>query len=232
MMYQKILIIILLFILFVLFIYTREGFNNEYPQSNYSPNSEEPLPVALDGTTYVSPDSNGKCPKGMVRDISDKESLCNGGCDQGKFYKLDKTVYGCLLLNTDYPQMRYPKNILADDKKTYYVSPTVDAECPRMFNLDKKTGLCHTKCKENEKFYGNIGCILLNTKYSQSKYDGSDNPYPYTEDKITQFVSPTSNALCPKGFYLDYSSGLCYTKCPSGKKFNSEMSGESIIGCN
>ena len=231
MMYQKIIIIILLFVLFVLFIYTREGFNNDYPESKYSPNSELQLPMALDGTTYVSPDSEGNCPEGMQRDLTDIDSLCNGGCKQGKFYRVDDTVYGCILLNKDYPQHKYPKNILADDKKTYYVSPTSDARCPKFFDLDTKSGLCHTKCRENANFYGTLGCALLNTTYSQGQYDGSDNPYPYAEDNTTQFVSPTSTAVCPKGFYLDYSSGLCHTKCPSGKNFNGETSGSSIIGC-
>jgi len=234
-MYQKIIIIIILFVLFVLFglfAYT-EGFNNEYPESNYTPNTELQFPMALDGkTTYVSPDSKGNCPEGMKRDINDIDSLCNGGCDQGKFYKADDIVYGCMLLNKDYPQIKYPKYILADDKKTYYVSPTIDARCPKLFNLDTKTGLCHTKCGEKEQFYGTLGCSLLNTNYSQGQYDGSNNPYLYAEDNITQFVSPTSTAVCPKGFVLDYSSGLCHTKCPSGKKFNSETSGSSIIGCN
>jgi len=212
--------------------YIKEGFNNEYPESKYSPNTELHLPMALDGKTYVSPDSNGKCPEGMERDINDIDSLCNGGCDQGKFYKVDDVVYGCMLLNKDYPQIKYPKHILADDKKTFYVSPTVDARCPKFFNLDTKTGLCHTKCGENEKFYGTLGCALLNTAYSQSQYDGSDNKYPYAEDNITQFVSPTSTAVCPNGFVLDYSNGLCHTKCPSGTKFNGEPSGSSIIGCH
>lgn len=230
----KIIIIFLLFVLFLLFgfVYIKEGFNTQYPESKYSPNTELQIPIALDGKPYISPDSNGKCPKGMVRDINDIDSLCNGGCNEGKFYKVDDTVYGCMLLNKNYPQTKYPKYVLADDKKTYYVSPTMDARCPKFFNLDPKTGLCHTKCGDKEQFYGKIGCALLNTTYSQGQYDGSNNPYIYAEDNTTQFVSPTSSAMCPKGFYLDYSSGLCHTKCPSGKKFNGETSGLSIIGCN
>ena len=75
-MYQKIIIIILLFVLFVLFIYTREGFNNQYPESNYTPNTELQFPMALDGrTTYISPDSKGNCPQGMERDINDIDSF-------------------------------------------------------------------------------------------------------------------------------------------------------------
>lgn len=209
-----------------------EGFNNQYPETKYIPHTEVPIPNALDGTPYLSPYSNGKCPEGMVRNINDPDSLCNRECKQGKFYKVDDTVYGCVSLNTDYPQINNPKYVLADDQKTYFVSPTIDAVCPNLFNLDTKTGLCHTKCGENEKFYGKIGCVSLNTKYPQSQYDVSNNPFPYTEDTQTQFVSPTSSALCPKGFYLDYSSGLCHTKCPSDKKFNGETSGASIIGCN
>jgi len=230
-MYQKI-IIFLLFVLFGLFLYTTEGFNNQYPETKYIPNTEVPLPTALDGTPYVSPYSNGTCPEGMIRNINDPDSLCNRGCKNGNFYKVDDIVYGCVSLNTEYPQINNPTHVLADDKKTYIVSPTIDATCPKFFNLDTKSGLCHTKCGENEKFYGKIGCVALNTKHPQSQYDVSKNEFPYAEDNTTQFVSPTSTAVCPNGFALDYFSGFCHTKCSSNKKFNGELSGSSIIGCN
>lgn len=229
-----IFLLLLLFVttIFINFQFNKEGFNSDYPQSNYVPSTDSPIPTAMDGTAYLSPNSNGDCPKGFQRNINDPESLCHGGCKEGKFYKVDDNIYGCVKLNQKYPQIKYQDYLLAYDKKTYYVSPTTEATCPKIFNLDTTTGLCHTKCKNDEKFYGEIGCAKLNTAYSQTQYDGSDNPYPLAQDSITNFVSPTSMALCPKGFSLDYSSGLCHNKCPPGKKFNGEVSGSSIIGCN
>lgn len=213
---------------------TYEGFNTDYPQKKYSPSTDKPIPSALDGTSYISPDSNGDCPSGFERDETDPNSLCHGGCNQGKFYNVDKNVYGCVILNNDYPQQNYSSASypFAQDKKTNIVSPNIDATCPKYFNLDIRSGLCYTTCKEGQTFYGEIGCALLNTQYSQTEYDGSNNPYPIAEDGNTKFVSPTSNALCPKNFSLDYSSGLCYTECPTGTKFNGNKSGSSIIGCH
>ena len=232
-MYQKIIIILLflLFLLFGSFAYI-EGFNDKHPEKKYIPYTDVPIPTAIDGTPYLSPYSNGNCPEGMVRNMNDPDSLCNRECKQGEFYKVDDIMYGCLSLNKDYLQINHPTYVLADDEKTYFVSPTVDAVCPKLFNLDTTSGLCHTKCGENEKFYGKLGCISLNTKYPQSKYyDLSKNPLPYAEDNTTQFTSPTSNAECLKGFILDYSSGLCHTKCRPNKKFNGQESGTSILGC-
>lgn len=236
-MLLNIFIIIILFILFLWLSYkSYEGFNNQYPQRKYTPSTNIPIPTALDGTSYMSPDSNGDCPSGFKRDITDENSLCNGGCSKGKFYHVDDQVYGCVTLNTDYPQSDYDSNSLfpfADDKKTNIVSPTSTAKCPDKFVLDIRSGLCHTQCpNDKQKFYGQKGCIILNNNWSQTQYDGSDNPYLIAEDKKTKFVSPTSTAKCPKNFNLDYTSGICHTECRSGTKFNGEKSGSIIIGCN
>jgi hypothetical protein len=238
-MLKKVIIVFLLIILIIFCILlskTYEGFNNKYPQKKYKPSTNTPIPTALDGTSYMSPDANGDCPSGFERDITDEKSLCNGGCKQGKFYSVEDTVYGCVLLNTKYSQSEYSGSNypFANDKKTMIISPTSEAKCPNNFKLDIKSGLCHTECEENNLFYGEMGCALLNTKYSQTQYDGSDNPYLIAEDTKTQFVSPTSLGKCPKNFVFDYPSGLCYTACKSGRKFNGNKSGSgnSVLGCN
>lgn len=245
-------LLVLLFLLILLIFIFKENkifeglseYNTDFPQINYSPNNDNPIPTALDGTAYISPDSTGQCPKGFERDQSDINSLCHGKCKPGQnFYKLDSTVYGCVALNRDYDQKNYsPSNNkpypIADDTKTSYVSPNLDAKCPVHFKLDTKSGLCHTACTNKQLFYGMnpysksvIGCTLISTAYPQTQYDGSDNHYPITNDGTTQYVSPTSNALCPKNFVLDYPSGLCHTQCKDNKKFNGDKSGNSIIGC-
>jgi hypothetical protein len=230
-----------IFILFILFIFifmigikTYEGFNSDFPQSRYSPSTTTPIPTALDGTPYLSPDKNGNCPSEFERDQSNPESLCHGVCKQGNFYYKDNKAYGCVLLNKDYPQTNYSKENFpfAKDQKTNIVSPTIDATCPKYFDLDLKSGLCYTKCNGDTTFYGEVGCLKLNTKYSQTIYDASKNPYPIAADNETKYVSPTSSAKCPDDFSLDYKSGLCYTECPSGKKFSGDKSGSTIVGCN
>lgn len=231
---MPIFLIGLAFIAFIIITYkTYEGFNSDYPQKKYSPSTDKPIPNALDGTRYISPDSNGDCPSGFERDQSKSESLCHAPCEKGSFYNVDNKIYGCVLLNKKYPQEKYSTETYpyAEDKKTNIVSPSIDGRCPKFFELDIKTGLCHTKCNKEEMFYGNIGCLKINTNYSQTNYDGSRNPYPIAEDSKTKYVSPTSSALCPKKFSLDYISGLCYTDCPAATKFNGTKSGSSIIGC-
>jgi len=210
-----------------------EGFNTDYPQSRYKPSTSTPIPTALDGTPYLSPDKTGACPSDYQRDETNPNSLCHAPCKEGKFYKTEGHTYGCVLLNTDYPQSNYSKATypFAQDTKTNIVSPSIDAICPKYFDLDLRSGLCYTKCKEGETFYGEVGCAKLNTYYPQSSYDGT-NPQPTAADGTTKYVSPTSTAKCPKNFVLDYTSGLCHTECPSGTKFNGNKSGSSIIGCN
>ena len=237
----------MLFIIFILFVFmfglikTYEGFNTDYPQSRYSPSTKTPIPTALDGTPYLSPDTNGNCPSTFERNKTESNSLCHASCKEGDFYYDDDQVYGCVLLNNLYPQTKYSKENypFAEDKKTNIVSPTIDAKCPKYFDLDIRSGLCHTKCSEGNKFYGQAGCALLNTNYLQTTYDGSDNvhdasdnPYPIAADGTTTYISPTSNAICPKNYSLDYNSGLCHTECPSGTKFDGKKSGSNIIGCN
>lgn len=230
----------MLFIIFILFVVvfglikTYEGFNSDYPQSRYSPSTNTPIPIALDGTSYLSPDKNGNCPNGFERDQSNSNSLCHPACKEGEFYYDDNKVYGCVLLNKLYPQTKYSKENypFAEDQKTNIISPTIDAKCPKYFDLDIRSGLCHTKCNEENKFYGKAGCAKLNTNYLQTTYDGTNNPYPITSDGTTTYVSPTSNAICPTNFVLDYKSGLCHTECPSGTKFSGDKSGSTIVGCN
>jgi hypothetical protein len=236
---MKINIILILFLLillfFLFFVYkTYEGFNSEYPQSRYKPSTTTAMPTALDGTPYVSPDKNGACPSDFERDQTNPKSLCHAVCKEGKFYHIDNKVYGCVLLNTAYPQTNYSTATYpyAKDNKTNIVSPTIDAKCPNYFDLDLRSGLCYTKCNGDDIFYGEAGCAKLNTKYLQTIYDGSDNPYPIAADGTTKYISPTSTASCPNKFSLDYSSGICHTECPSGTKFNGKNSGSTIIGCN
>lgn len=231
------IMIIILIVYLMIFIYglikTYEGFNTDYPQSRYKPSTTTAIPTALDGTPYISPDKSGSCPTDFERDESNVNSLCHAECKKGKFYHTDNKVYGCVSLNTDYPQSNYSKENypFAKDTKTNIVSPTIDAKCPKYFDLDLNSGLCYNKCKDDLKFYGEIGCVKLNTTYSQNTYNGDSTPYPIAADNETKYVSPTSNAICPDKFSLDYSSGLCHTACPSDKKFNGSNSGTTIVGC-
>ena len=225
-----ILIIFILFIVIIGFIKTYEGFNTDFPQSKYKPNRKTPIPTAVDGTPYVSPNEKGDCPNGFQRDRTNPNSLCHGACSKGNFYyddtKMFNNAYGCVKLNTSYPQKNYPKADypFAKDGKTNIVSPTTDAKCPKFFELDLNTGLCYTKCDVGFNFYGEIGCVRLNTSYPQSSYN-NENPYPTAEDGTTRYVSPTSTATCPYNFLLDYRSGLCHTRCGPGKKFSGDQSG-------
>jgi len=233
-MILHLIIIFLLFIILVYFSYAAyEGFNSDYPQKNYSPTTSEPFPTALDGSSYVSPDLDGNCPSEFSRDVNDSNSLCHRQCARGKFYNVDKKVYGCVALSTQLPQEKYSSSnyIYTQNKKTNVVSPTATAVCPTNFELDIKSGFCHSKCRENEKFFLHVGCIELNTRYPQSEYDGSNNKYIIADDGLTQIVSSTSSATCPPKFMLDYTSGLCYSQCPDGKKFSGALSGTSVIGC-
>ena len=231
-----IIIIIVLLCLFIIITYkTYEGFNIDYPEKFYTPSTDEAIPIALDGiTSYMSPNSKGDCISGFQRDRNNDNSLCHSGCKPGyNFYHVDNKVYGCVQLNRDYlgnySSNNYP---LAEDKKTNIVSPNIDGSCPNYFDLDIKSGLCHSKCKNyTQRFYGKVGCIKLNTNYSQSKYNGGDKPYPTAEDGTTQFVSPNSSGKCSNNFVLDYIKGLCHTPCHYGKTFNGDNMGASIVGC-
>lgn len=226
--------IFVLFIILVILCYnTYESFNSDFPQKNFSPNTDKPLPTALDGSTYMSPDSSGKCPDGFERNMKDDNSLCHPECKFGKFYKANNKVYGCIELNKKFPQEDYANGTFpyAEDKKTSIVSPTADGTCPSNFELDIKSGLCYTKCKDNSTFFGEMGCLILNTKFSQADYDGSDNPYLLAQDQKTKIISPTSSAICPSNFMLDYTSGLCHTECPERTKFNGTVSGQTVVGC-
>lgn len=233
MILHLICIFVLFIILMVLCYKTYEGFNSDFPQKNYSPNTDKPLPTALDGSSYMSPNSDGKCPDGFERNLNDDNSLCHPKCNFGKFYSTKDKVYGCVSLNKKYPQEEYVKSNFpyAKDKKTSIVSPTSEGICPQNFELDIKSGLCHTKCIENGTFYGEMGCLILNTKFPQSEYDGSNNQYLLAQDQKTKIVSPTSAALCPTGFTLDYTYGLCHTECPARTKFNGTVSDATVIGC-
>jgi hypothetical protein len=233
-----IFIIIILFGFTVTLIKNYEGFNTDFPQTRYKPYKSTPIPIARDGTSFLSPDIDGNCPSGFERDKTNTNSLCHAVCKEGKFYYDDSTVggkpYGCVVLNTEYPQTNYSKATypFAKDQKTNIVSPNIDATCPNMFDLDLTSGLCYTNCPTDKKFYGQVGCVKLNTSYLQSNYTGTeDNPYPIAADQKTEYVSPTSNAECPNGFTLDYPSGLCYTTCRAGTKFNGDRSGSTIVGC-
>jgi hypothetical protein len=232
---MKIYIVVILIFIFLCLVYkTYEGFNSDYPQSRYKPATDTAMPTALDGTPYVSPDKNGLCPSEFERDENNPNSLCHASCKEGKFYNSDTKVYGCVLLNTAYPQGNYSNETypVAKDSKTKIVSPTIDAKCPKYFDLDLRSGLCYTKCNDDYKFYGEAGCAKLNTSYSQNNYDDIENPYPIAADGTTKYVSPTSTVTCPNKFSLDYSSGICHTECPSGTKFDGKKSGSTITGCN
>lgn len=233
MILHLICIFVLFIILVVLCYKTYENFNADYPQKQYSPHTTKQLPKALDGSTYMSPDSEGKCPDGFERNMKDDNSLCHPECKFGKFYSANNKVYGCVELNKKYPQEDYTNGAFpyAEDKKTSIVSPGVDAVCPSNFELDIKSGLCHTKCTDNSTFFGEMGCLILNTKFSQSKYDGSNNPYPLAQDQKTKIVSPTSLAECPSKFVFDYTTGLCHSECSDNTKFNGTVSGSSVVGC-
>ena len=234
-----VIVIIFLIGFIVSLIKKYEGFNTDFPQSRYKPYKSTPIPTARDGTSFLSPDIDGNCPSGFDRDKTNPDSLCHAKCAQGKFYYNDDELfnkpYGCVILNTSYPQTNYSKASypFAQDNKTNIISPDIDAKCPSYFDLDLRSGLCYTKCPIIEqKFYGEIGCIKLNTTYSQADYTGSpDNPYPIAADKNTTYVSPTSNAECPDEYILDYPSGLCHSPCPKGTKFNGDKSGTTIVGC-
>jgi len=232
-----IIVIIILLVMFVYISYTSyEGFNTSYNQEKYSPNTDKPIPTALDKTTtYVSPDVNGNCPPDYTRDRNNIDSLCHSKCKSGaKFYSVDGGVQGCSILEMRFP----PKNNngkttmhFATDKKTSFVSPKSDGSCPENMKLDTNSGLCHTECEDSRAtFYGVLGCSLLNTEYRQSKYGTSDDPYPVADDENTKYVSPTSSATCPPNFILNHASGLCHTKCSSGV-FNGERTGTNIQGC-
>jgi hypothetical protein len=237
--------VIIIFVLLFLFLgityktYERfegfnEGFNTDFPRENYSPRTKIPIPVAMDGTPYMSPNSDGDCPIGYTRDKNDENSLCHGGCEQGKFYNVDENIYGCVVLNNDYPRDNYPDKDypFAYDKKTNIVSPTSNARCPYNFKLDIRSGLCHTRCSNDDQtFYGKYGCAAINKNYPQTEYDGSNNPYPVANDNVTKYVSPSTNLYCPSGFKFDYESGLCYTDCSGGTKFSGKQSGSTIPGC-
>lgn len=231
-MLLNIIIIIVLALLFFYVYQTYEGYNSTYPMKSYKPNTDTPIPTALDGTSFLSPDSEGNCPDGFQRDQKNENSLCHIPCKKGMFHYVGEYIYGCVLLNTEFPQGNYNGNYpLALDNKTNIVSPNIDATCPEKYRLDVKSGLCYSPCPNNKKFYGMNGCILMNVDYSQGSYDGSDNPYILTQDGKTNFVSPTSSATCPKGFILNHEYGLCHNPCPSGKKFNGTKSGSSFVGC-
>ena len=229
----NIIVIILLLVLFVYVSYTSyEVFNTSYKQSNYSPNTNKPVPVALDKvTTYLSPDTDGNCPGGYERDKNDINSLCHSKClDEAKFYNVDGLIHGCSTLDTSYNATgnNYP---FAKDKKTNIVSPKPTGACPSNFKLDTKSGLCHTDCPDSTyTFYGDLGCLILNKEYSQTQYGTTDTPYLIAEDGKTRFVSPTSSGACPPDFMLDYASGLCYTACQSGT-FYGTKSNSKIPGC-
>ena len=78
--------IFVLFIILVVLCYKMyEGFNADFPQQKYSPHTDKPLPAALDGSAYMSPDSSGKCPDGFERDMKDDNSLCHPPCKYGKY---------------------------------------------------------------------------------------------------------------------------------------------------
>lgn len=209
---------------------TYEGFNTDFPQSKYKPNRTTSVPTAIDGTPYLSPDEKGNCPNGFQRDRTNPNSLCHGACPKGNFYyddsKIFSNAYGCVQLNTEYPQKNYSKSTypFAKDGKTSIVSPTIDAKCPQSFELDISSGLCYTKCDVGFNFYGKIGCVKLNTSYPQKSYNDK-NPIPTAEDGTTRYVSPSSTAICPSNFLLDYRSGLCHTQCPPGKKFSGDQTG-------
>ena len=236
-MIYHLIVIILLLALFIYISYrSYEGFNTKYKQEKYSPNTDKPIPTALDKvTTYVSPDANGNCPPDYTRDRNDEDSLCHSACKSGgSFYSADGDVQGCSVLNMNFPaQKNNDKTIMhfASDKKTTFVSPKPNGACPDKFKLDVKSGLCHTACEDSRAtFYGPIGCSLLNTDYQQSKYGTTDNPYLVATDEKTKYVSPTSSAECPTDFILDHKSGLCYTPCSSGT-FNGQKNGTNIPGC-
>jgi hypothetical protein len=231
------IIIACLLLLFVYISYkSYEGFNTSYDQDKYSPNTDRPIPKALDGiTTFLSPDSKGKCPPNYVRDTNDVNSLCHSPCNPGaKFYSVDGLVQGCSILNMYIKPTKKDDKIImpfAADKKTRIVSPEPNGSCPTNLILDTKSGLCHTACEDpSQTFYGTIGCSALNTGYKQSQYGTTENPYPLANDEKTKYVSPTSNAKCPEGFILDHASGLCYTKCSSGI-FDGQSVGTNIAGC-
>jgi hypothetical protein len=224
-------------ILLVLFTYisykSYEGFNATYSQSKYSPTTDIAIPKAPDGTSYISPDKDGKCPGGFERDQSDVNSLCHAPCKMAdaKFYVPDGKPVGCSVLDMNYT-MENEQYQFAKDKKTNIVSPQKDGSCPKNFKLDLKSGLCHTLCANgNQTFFGALGCMILNKDFSQTKYGSTDSPYPIAEDGNTRYVSPTPNAECPEGFSLDFESGLCYTTCTDSKTFNGKKSGTGIIGC-
>ena len=229
--------IIVIIILLALFIYisyrSYEDFNVQYKQSNYTPNTNIPVPVALDNTTtYLSPDNNGRCPEGYDRDTRDTNSLCHSPCKgNAKFYNVDGYVYGCVVLDTSYNQQKNAPFALAKDKKTNIVSPRPNGACPKNFKLDTKSGLCYTECLDNTyKFYGDLGCIVLNKDYPQSQYGGNETPYPLTEDGNNLIVSPTSTGECPDGFKLELGSGLCHTPCDKGS-FVGTKTAAGIKGC-
>ena len=232
-----IIVIIILLVLFVYISYrSYEGFNTDYNQEKYSPNTDKPIPTALDKiTTYVSPDVNGNCPPDYTRDRNDVDSLCHSPCKPGaKFYSVDGLVQGCSILELRLPPQiinNKPRGYFASDKKTSFFSPKPNGSCPENFKLDTKSGLCHTECEDSRAtFYGPIGCSLLNTEYRQSRYGTTDEPYPVADDEYTKYVSPTSSATCPQGFILNHASGLCHTPCSSGT-FSGDRSGMKITGC-
>jgi hypothetical protein len=211
-----------------------EGFNTKYDQKKYSPNTDIYIPKTKDGTRYLSPDINGKCPGEFERDQSDVNSLCHTPCRvaDAKFYVVNDEVIGCSVLDMNYG-MKGGNYRIAKDEKTKIVSPQPDGSCPKNFKLDTKSGLCHIPCENSRHtFYGAFGCMLLNTDYPQTKYGTSDEPYPIAEDGVTRYVSPTSKIECPDDFLLDYENGVCHSVCPKGTFFDGKRSGLSIVGCN
>lgn len=228
--HSTVIIILLLLFIYISYI-SYEGFNTAYKQSNYSPNTNTPIPIARDKVTkYLSPNEDGNCPGGYERNKNDVNSLCHTKCkEDAKFYNVQGLIHGCVILDKSYNATNntYP---FAKDKKTYIVSPKPDGSCPKNFILDTTSGICHTPCLDTYTFYGNLGCLLLNKEYPQTQFSSNDTPYPSTEDGNNLIISPTSNAVCPEGFNLDYESGLCHTPCEKGQ-FYGTKSGSKVIGC-
>jgi len=236
-----IIAIIILLLLFVYISYrSYEGFNTSYKQSNYTPNTNIPLPLAADKVTnYLSPDKDGNCPGGYERDKNNVNSLCHTKCkEDAKFYVLDDVVHGCVILNTSYnvkDKLDASNNVntypYAKDNKTNIVSPKPNGSCPKNFKLDTRSGFCHTECIDNTyTFYGDLGCLIFNKEYPQTEFGNNDKEYPTTEDGNNLIVSPTSSGVCPEGFNLDYASGLCHTPCEKGT-FYGTKSGSKVTGC-
>jgi hypothetical protein len=233
MIFHLIIIAILLFLFIYISYVSVEKFNTSYKQSNYSPNTNEPIPIALDKVTkYLSPDLNGDCPSFYQRDKNDENSLCHSQCyEDAKFYNVDGYIHGCVVLNTQFPPKKDGGSSIAKDKKTRIISPESNGSCPKDFTLDVSSGLCYYPCADSTKtFYGELGCLILNKEYPQTKYGTSSIPFPLADDGKTQYVSPTPDAKCPENFKIDIPSGLCHIDCSFGM-FNGDKYGSTIVGC-